>query len=242
MKIKCVIIDDEPLAINVLEEYIHSFSKLELVGKFSNSLEGLAFLNSNPDIDVVFVDIKMSMLTGFELVKSLKYNFSVIFTTAYREFAAESYDLDVLDYLVKPIPLTRFTKSVERIELEYHKKNDIKVETKEEPYILVKVDKKLIKIELEDILFVEGMKEYVKIVTLDKMFITYRTLTSISEELTKNNFLRVHKSFTIAINKVIALESNRVKVKKDYIIPIGRNFIKETKTKILNNLGVANVS
>lgn len=240
MKIKCVIIDDEPLAINVLEDFIIKFSQLELVGKFTNSIEALRFLNTTTEVDVVFVDIKMSMMTGFELVNSLKNKVTVVFTTAYREYAVDSYELDALDYLVKPISYERFKKCIDKIEVEFQKKNNIEIEAKTNPYILVKVDKKIIKVDLEDILFVEGMREYVKIVTLDKILITYRTLTSISEDLTKYNFLRVHKSFTVSINKIISIETNRVRIKNDYIIPIGRNFIKEAKVKILSNLETIN--
>ncbi|HEU4790055.1 MAG TPA: response regulator, partial [Flavobacterium sp.] len=127
MKIRCVIIDDEPLAIKVLLNYFENFSDFEVIGTFNNSLEGLEFINSN-NVDAVFLDINMPMMTGFELISLIENKTRVVITTAFREFAAESYDLEVLDYLVKPIPLPRFIKCIHKIEAEYNLKNNIKIE------------------------------------------------------------------------------------------------------------------
>ncbi|UWY27815.1 LytTR family DNA-binding domain-containing protein [Flavobacterium sp. TR2] len=232
MKIKCVLIDDEPLAIKVLENYFANFTDFEVVATFTNSLEALDFINSTP-IDAVFLDINMPMMTGFELISLIESKTKVIITTAFREFAAESYDLDVLDYLVKPIPLPRFIKCINKITTEYNLKNNIKVETsKGDSHIFIKVDKKMMKINIEEILFVEGMKEYIKVVTPDKTYITHKSLTSLSEELPADRFLRIHKSYVIALNKVKSIEGNRVQI-QSYNIPIGRNYSKEVKNKIL---------
>ncbi|MBL0738352.1 response regulator transcription factor [Flavobacterium sp. GN10] len=232
MKIKCVLIDDEPLAIKVLENYFTNFTDFEVVGTFTNSLEALDFINSTP-VDAVFLDINMPMMTGFELISLIENKTKVIITTAFREFAAESYDLDVLDYLVKPIPLPRFIKCINKITTEYNLKNNIKVETaKGDSHIFIKVDKKMMKINIEEILFVEGMKEYIKVVTPDKTYITHKSLTSLSEELPADRFLRIHKSYVIALNKVKSIEGNRVQI-QSYNIPIGRNYSKEVKNKIL---------
>ncbi|MET3025851.1 LytTR family DNA-binding domain-containing protein [Flavobacterium sp. UW10123] len=232
MKIKCVLIDDEPLAIKVLENYFTNFTDFEVIGTFTNSLEALDFINSTP-VDAVFLDINMPMMTGFELISLIENKTKVIITTAFREFAAESYDLDVLDYLVKPIPLPRFIKCINKITTEYNLKNNIKVETsKGDSHIFIKVDKKMMKINIEEILFVEGMKEYIKVVTPDKTYITHKSLTSLSEELPADRFLRIHKSYVIALNKVKSIEGNRVQI-QSYNIPIGRNYSKEVKNKIL---------
>ncbi|MDP5202344.1 LytTR family DNA-binding domain-containing protein [Flavobacterium sp. DG2-3] len=232
MKIKCVLIDDEPLAIKVLQNYFTNFTDFEVVATFNNSLEALDFLNSTP-VDAVFLDINMPMMTGFELISLIENKTKVIITTAFREFAAESYDLDVLDYLVKPIPLPRFIKCINKITTEYNLKNNIKVETsKGDSHIFIKVDKKMMKINIEEILFVEGMKEYIKVVTPDKTYITHKSLTSLSEELPADRFLRIHKSYVIALNKVKSIEGNRVQI-QSYNIPIGRNYSKEVKNKIL---------
>lgn len=230
MKIKCIIVDDEPLAIEVLVNYFKNYSNFEVLDVFNNSVQALDFLNKNV-VDVLFIDINMPLMSGFELIKlySNKNNTKIIITTAYREFAAESYDLDVLDYLVKPIPMSRFIKSISKIENELKKgivmpqKND---------YIIIKVDKKMVKLGLDEIIFVEGMKEYVKVITAEKTYITHRTLTSISEELPENLFSRVHKSFTVSLNKINSIEGNLLNI-SGYKIPIGRKFTKEVKAKIL---------
>ena len=232
MKIKCVLIDDEPLAIKVLQNYFTNFTDFEVIGTFNNSLEALDFINSTT-VDAVFLDINMPMMTGFELISLIENKTKVIITTAFREFAAESYDLDVLDYLVKPIPLPRFIKCINKITTEYNLKNNIKVETvKGDSHIFIKVDKKMMKINIEEILFVEGMKEYIKVVTSDKTYITHKSLTSLSEELPADRFLRIHKSYVIALNKVKSIEGNRIQI-QSYTIPIGRNYSKEVKNKIL---------
>lgn len=232
MKIKCVLIDDEPLAIKVLQNYFVNFTDFEVIGTFNNSLEALDFINSN-SVDAVFLDINMPMMTGFELISLIESKTKVIITTAFREFAAESYDLDVLDYLVKPIPLPRFIKCINKITTEFNLKNNIKVETaKGDSHIFIKVDKKMMKINIEEILFVEGMKEYIKVVTPDKTYITHKSLTSLSDELPVDRFLRIHKSYVIALNKVKSIEGNRIQI-QSYTLPIGRNYSKEVKNKIL---------
>jgi DNA-binding LytR/AlgR family response regulator len=227
-----VLIDDEPLAIKVLQNYFNNFTDFEVIATFNNSLEALDFINSTT-VDAVFLDINMPMMTGFELISLIENKTKVIITTAFREFAAESYDLDVLDYLVKPIPLPRFIKCINKITTEYNLKNNIKVETtKGDSHIFIKVDKKMMKINIEEILFIEGMKEYIKVVTPDKTYITHKSLTSLSEELPSDRFLRIHKSYVIALNKVKSIEGNRIQI-QSYTIPIGRNYSKDVKTKIL---------
>ena len=232
MKIKCVLIDDEPLAIKVLQNYFTNFTDFEVTGTFVNALEALDFINNN-SVDAVFLDINMPMMTGFELISLIENKTKVIITTAFREFAAESYDLEVLDYLVKPIPLPRFIKCINKITTEYNLKNNIKVENhRAEPHLFIKVDKKMIKINIDEILFVEGMKEYIKVVTLDKTYITHKSLTALSDELPADRFMRIHKSYLIAINKVKSIEGNRIQI-QSFTLPIGRNYSKEVKSKIL---------
>ncbi|TRX40824.1 LytR/AlgR family response regulator transcription factor [Flavobacterium restrictum] len=234
MKIKCVLIDDEPLAVKVLVNYFNNFPDFEIIGTFYNSLEALEFIN-NTTVDAIFLDINMPLMTGFELIKLIETDnkAKIIITTAFREFAAESYDLDVLDYLVKPIPLPRFIKCITKISSEFNLKNNIKVENHRiEPHIFIKVDKKMVKITIDEILFVEGMKEYIKIITADKTYITHKSLTSLTEELPQDRFLRIHKSYTIAVDKIKTIEGNRIQI-LSHTIPIGRNYSKEVKSKIL---------
>jgi len=232
MKIKCVLVDDEPLAIKVLQNYFANFSDFEVIRTFNNSLEALDFINNNA-VDTLFLDINMPMMTGFELIKLMENKPKVVITTAFREFAAESYDLEVLDYLVKPIPLPRFIKCINKITSEFNLKNNIKTDTvRADSHIFIKVDKKMMKVNIDEILFIEGMKEYIKIVTIDKTYITHKSLTSLSEELPSDRFMRIHKSYTIALDKVKSLEGNRIQI-HTFVIPIGRNYSKEVKVKIL---------
>lgn len=232
MKIKCVLVDDEPLAIKVLQNYFANFSDFEIIGTFNNALEALDFINNNA-VDTLFLDINMPMMTGFELISLIENKTKVVITTAFREFAAESYDLEVLDYLVKPIPLPRFIKCINKISTEFNLRDNIKIEpSKIDSHIFIKVDKKLVKINIEEILFIEGMKEYIKVVTPEKTYITHKSLTSLSEELPLDRFIRVHKSYTIALNKVKSIEGNRIQI-LNHTIPIGRNYSKDVKIKIL---------
>lgn len=232
MKIKCILIDDEPLAIKVLQNYFTNFSDFEIIGTFNNALEALEFINNN-GVDAVFLDINMPMMTGFELISLIENKTRVIITSAFREFAVESYDLDVLDYLLKPIPLPRFVKCINKITTEFNLKNNIKIENQRiDSHIFIKVDKKMIKINIDEILFIEGMKEYVKVITVDKTYITHKSLTSLSDELPADRFIRIHKSFTIAIDKVKSIEGNKIQI-HSYTIPIGRNYSKDAKSKIL---------
>jgi DNA-binding LytR/AlgR family response regulator len=232
MKIKCVLVDDEPLAIKVLQNYFANFPDFDVIGTFNNSLEALDFINNN-SVDTVFLDINMPMMTGFELISLMENKPKVIITTAFREFAAESYDLEVLDYLVKPIPLPRFIKCINKITTEFSLKNNIKIEpVRMDSHIFIKVDKKMVKINIDEILFIEGMKEYIKVVTIDKTYITHKSMTSLSEELPSDQFIRIHKSYTIAIDKVKFIEGNRIQI-LSYTIPIGRNYSKDVKSRIL---------
>jgi DNA-binding LytR/AlgR family response regulator len=232
MKIKCILIDDEPLSIKVLQNYFVNFPDFEIVCTFNNALEALDYINKNP-IDVVFTDINMPMMTGLELIRLIENKTQVVITSAFREFAAESYDLDVLDYLIKPIPLPRFIKCIHKIKTEINSQNHIKTDiSKIDSHIFIKVDKKMVKINIDEILFIEGMKEYIKVITTDKTYITYKSLTALSEELPLELFIRIHKSYTIAINKVKSIEGNRIQI-MEYTLPIGRNFSKEVKNKIL---------
>jgi DNA-binding LytR/AlgR family response regulator len=235
MKIKCVLIDDEPLAIKVLLNYFQNFPEFEIIATFNNSIEALDFLNNNT-VDALFLDINMPLMSGFELIQLYKNksNTKIIITTAFREFAAESYDLDVLDYLVKPIPLPRFIKCISKITGEFQNRMVSKQDNhRVEPHIFIKVDKKMVKINIDEILFIEGMKEYIKVVTPEKTYITHKSLSSLTEELPEERFIRIHKSFTIALDKVKTIEGNRIQI-TSYTLPIGRNYSKEVKSKILD--------
>lgn len=233
MKIKCIIIDDEPLAAEVIENHLKEFSNMELVGTYHNPLDAIKVIDGQ-QVDAVFIDINMPKMNGLEFIKSLELKPYFIITTAYREYAVESFDLDVLDYLVKPIPFSRFLKSINKLSQKFHSDKTVEVQNQQDKsFIFLKVDKKLVKIKFEDILYVESLKDYIKVFTLTGDYLAHKSLTSISEELPSNQFLRLHRSFTVALDKIQALEGNSVLV-NDKRIPIGRKYINHAKDVILN--------
>jgi DNA-binding LytR/AlgR family response regulator len=233
MKIKCIIIDDEPLAAEVIETHLKEFPNMELQSKFTNPLEALSIIESG-EIDVVFIDINMPKMNGLDFIRSINKSPYFVITTAYREYAVESFDLDVLDYLVKPVPFTRFLKSINKISHKFFTdKSDDLSPTAEKSFIFLKVDKKLIKIKFEDIFFIESLKDYIKVFTKSGDYLAHKSLSGITEELPSNQFLRLHRSFTVALDKIQALEGNSVLV-ADKRIPIGRKYINHAKDVILN--------
>ena len=234
MKIKCIIIDDEPLAAEVLENYLDEFSNMDLVGTYTNPLEALGVIESG-EVDAVFIDINMPKMNGLDFIKSLEANPYFIITTAYREYAVESFDLDVLDYLVKPIPFTRFLKSINKLSQKFlnEKSAETSSQLVEKSFIFLKVDKKLMKIKFEDIYYIESLKDYIKVFTSSGDYLAHKSLSSISEEVPSKQFIRIHRSFTVALDKIQAVEGNSVLITGKRI-PIGRKYINHAKDVILN--------
>ena len=233
MKIKCIIIDDEPLAAEVIQMHLKEFPNMELLNTFTNPLEALTIIETG-GVDVVFIDINMPKMNGLDFIKSLDKSPYFVITTAYREYAVESFDLDVLDYLVKPVPFSRFLKSINKISQKFiNDRSDEVAQTTEKSFIFLKVDKKLIKIKFEDIFFIESLKDYIKVFTRSGDYLAHKSLSGITEELPSNQFLRLHRSFTVALDKIQALEGNSVLV-EDKRIPIGRKYINHAKDVILN--------
>lgn len=234
MKIKCIIIDDEPLAGEVIASHLNEFSNMELLGSFTNALDALLLIESG-DVDAVFIDINMPKMNGLDFIRSLDASPYFIITTAYREYAVESFDLDVFDYLVKPVPFTRFLKSINKLsqKMMTEQSTETTQPSTEKSFIFLKVDKKLIKIKFEDIYFIESLKDYIKVFTKTGDYLAHKSLSGITEELPNNLFLRIHRSFTVALDKIQALEGNSVMV-ADKRIPIGRKYINHAKDVILN--------
>lgn len=245
MKLKALIIDDEPLAIKVIETYLQHFRDVEVVATCQNVMETYHIL-AHQNIDLIFLDIQMPMLTGLEFIKSLENPPMVIIITAYRDFAVESFELDVIDYLVKPVPLPRFLKALNKAVS--HKKTiaekEMLTESKETKevkeaispeidHLFLKVDKKMVKVFLEDILYIESLKDYIKVKTRTEELIVHQTLTGITDMLPSQKFLRIHRSFTVALNKIKAIDGNCVEI-LGKLLPIGRNYIQEVKDKILH--------
>lgn len=233
MKIKCVIIDDERLAIEVIENHLKSFDNIEIVASFNNPLKAYPILEREK-IDVIFLDINMPQMTGFSFIENLSNKPLIVITTAYREYAVKSFELNVLDYLVKPIPFTRFLKTVNKIYQQvYMNSAGGDSNLQQEPHIFLKVNKKLLKINLNDILYIESLKDYIKVITKLGDYVVHKSLSAITEELPQSSFIRVHRSYTISINKIIALEGNTIEISNKKI-PIGRNYLKKTKDRIFN--------
>lgn len=233
MKIKCLIIDDEPLAISVIESHLKSFDYIEIVETFTNPLNAYRVLEKER-IDLIFLDINMPQLTGFAFIENLSYKPLIVITTAYREYAVKSFELNILDYLVKPIPFDRFVKTINKVYQHVYlntAKSDAGLQ--QEPHIFLRVNKKLIKTNLNDILYIESMKDYIKVITVIGDYVVHKSLTAITEELPPSSFMRIHRSYTISINKIDALEGNMVEISKRKI-PIGRNYIKQAKERIFN--------
>lgn len=233
MNIKCLIIDDENLAIKIIEEHLKQFDNFEIIGTFNNPLKAYPLLEQTK-IDVIFLDINMPEMSGFTFIENLSYKPLIVITTAYREYAVKSFELNVLDYLVKPIPFNRFLKTVNKIYHEMHL-NNASTESiiKNDPHIFLKVNKKLVKVNLNDILYIESLKDYIKVITKLGDYVVHKSLTAITEELPQANFIRIHRSYTISINKIVAVEGNNVEI-ANRKIPIGRNYLKITKERIFN--------
>ena len=243
MTYTCLIVDDEILAQRLLEDYVLKMPQLKIIAKCSNALTALEILQKE-NIDILFLDIQMPDLTGLELLKIIKNRPAVILTTAYSDHAIEGFQLDVLDYLLKPIPFERFVQAVNKAcEWTNYKKllsstsqlqqvpSEKTQELKEDRFFFVKSDYKQIKILFDDILYVEGLREYVSIFTKEKRIITLETMKNMEIILPSNDFLRIHKSYIVNLQKIDAVNGNMLEVGKEKI-PIGKSY-KEEVMKVL---------
>jgi len=231
-RLKCLIIDDEPLAQNVIENYLKNVDYIELAAKCDNALSALSLIKSQ-QIDLIFLDISMPFISGIDFIKTLQNPPAIILTTAHKEFAVESYELNVLDYLLKPISFERFLKAVN----ELNKRGAEKVlkpaidDSESDVFIYVKSEKKNVKILLKEILFIESLKDYIKIQTLTKSIITQVPISAIEQRLPES-FLRIHRSFIVSRDKITSYTQHDFEIGK-YQIPIGRNY-KAAVSKIFN--------
>jgi DNA-binding LytR/AlgR family response regulator len=218
-KYKCFIVDDEPLAINVIEQHLAKFTQFEVCGTSTDPLEVLIQIKlAQPDL--LFLDIEMPEISGLDLIASIQQKPEIIITTAYREYAVEGFELNVLDYLVKPIPFKRFIKAIDKfLEQKLHQQM---VPVEEVPsHIYVKADRKTIRILLDEILYVEGVKDYVKIVLVDRKVLTKVSIGHFFKALPHHQFVQVHKSFVVAKNKITAYTSSQIEI-GDQELPVGR--------------------
>lgn len=232
-RIKCIIIDDEPIAIDYLKEYVNQMPQLELVATFNRAMEAFELIETNT-IDLLFLDIQMPGITGLDFIRTLTHKPKIILTTAYSEYAVEGFELHVEDYLLKPISFERFTKSVLRI---YDTKSDaitLQSHDKSHDFLFLKSGYKSVKVNYCDITHVEGMKEYVVFYTKDgKKYIKNERMKNIEELLKTKKFIRVHKSYLVSLNHITSFYGNIIEL-GDKEIPVGRVY-KEDLKKIIDN-------
>ncbi|WP_026935053.1 LytR/AlgR family response regulator transcription factor [Christiangramia echinicola] len=222
--IKYIIVDDETASHDNIKDYASNLTYLSFQKSCYNAFEALEYLNKH-SIDLIFLDINMPKLSGLEFLKTLSNPPKIIITTAYEEFALEGYELNIDDYLLKPFNFSRFVKSVSKVSDALANKS-ISIqnsETNEGAKIFIKEDKKYYQIKLKDILFIEAYGNYVKINMVDRIIVSHQTLTSFTHNLPESQFIRVHKSFIISIDKIELIEGNRIHI-KDHKIPIGKMY------------------
>jgi DNA-binding LytR/AlgR family response regulator len=242
MKTRCLIIDDEPLARDLMRNHISKLDNFEIVGECSDAMKAMQKLRDTK-VDLMFMDIQMPQITGFEFLKILKNSPKVIITTAYREYAIEGFELDVVDFLLKPITFERFLKSVnkyfEQVEEENAPAPIINGNSPdEEPFIYVKENKRVIKVNLDEILYIEGLSEYVQIYTDKKKIITKTSLTNLEEKLPDNGFLRIHKSYIVSTSRIEAFTPHSIEVPGKEL-PIGRSYKNAVLSMLQLNESVA---
>jgi two-component system LytT family response regulator len=218
-KIRCIIIEDEPLAQERVRGYVSKIPNLELVGSFENGIDALFFLKTN-EVDLVFLDINIGEFNGIQFAETLKNPIQIIITTAYPEYALKGFDLNVTDYLLKPFTFDRFIQAVERVQL----KPTIDSQALKS-YVFIKTEYRLEKVFLNDIIYIEGMRDYRRIHTVDKKIMTLQTFKELEDEIPSSVVCRVHKSFMVGIDKIESIERDRIKM-IDVLIPISETYKK----------------
>jgi DNA-binding LytR/AlgR family response regulator len=230
MKINCLVIDDEPLARKGLKEYINDTDFLQLAGEFDNALSATSVLNTS-EIQLLFLDIQMPKITGMDFIRSLTHAPPVIFTTAYPQYAVEGFELNALDYLVKPISFERFLKAALKAK-EFYEVRDKNIKEANPGHFFIKTDNKLVRIAFDEVIFAEGLQNYVIIHTRERKYITYLTLKSVEDYLPAAHFIKTHKSYIVAASMIESIEGNEIRIGQHHI-PISRNLKDEVMEKLL---------
>jgi DNA-binding LytR/AlgR family response regulator len=233
MKLKCVIIDDEPIARKLIEEFIEDIDFLELVGQAENPAKAIKLLSEN-QVDVIFLDINMPTINGINFLKSSKNTASIIMTTAYAEYAVEAFSLDVLDYLVKPIPFDRFLKACNKAKEVYDTKQRLLTQQPVSDHFFIKCDNQIEKVNYADLIYAESMMNYVLLYTTTRKMIVYITLKSLEEQLPENLFIKVHKSFIVNRSKIKSIEGNMISMGTEKIT-ISQNLREKVLKEILKD-------
>jgi DNA-binding LytR/AlgR family response regulator len=227
-KYTCIIIEDEPLALEKTKDFVSKVPFLHLTATFDNALSGLSYLNNNK-VDVLFLDINMDELSGIELLESSKITSQVILTTAYQEYALKGYELHITDYLLKPFTFNRFLQAVNKAQEKLNQRK----EEKQMDFIFVKTENRLEKIMISDILYIEGMRDYLRIHTANKKIMTLQGFNELEQLIPSHLVCRVHKSYMVAVNKIESIERSRIKI-ADQLIPISDTY-KEAFLQLINN-------
>ena len=235
MSFKCIIVDDEPLAIEILESYVAKVEQLQLLSTFRNAVSAFTFLQQH-SVDLIFLDIQMPKLSGIDFLKTLKNPPKVIFTTAFRDYALQGFELEIVDYLLKPIPFDRFLKAVAKV---LHQpaaaSSTSKPDVVPDNYVYFKVDKKMIKTKMADVLYIESVKDYVKVKTGEREIVTQQKISYLEESLPREQFLRIHRSFIVNLEKIDAYSATDVEIGK-HSIPIGRNYKNDVMKVLAMNI------
>ena len=223
MQIKCIAIDDEPLALSKLEGFISKVPELNLTRTFDNAIEAIGWLKEN-SIDLIFLDIQMEQLTGIQFLEATGTASRIIITTAYDQYAIKGFELNVTDYLLKPFSFQRFVQAVSKV-MEYFTQNHETQQlfNKDESYLFVKTEYRLERVDIDDILYIEGMKDYLRIICTGKKIMTLQSFSKIEESLPSNKFCRVHKSFIVAIDKIRSIERGVILI-ADRRIPVSNTY------------------
>jgi DNA-binding LytR/AlgR family response regulator len=227
-KYSCIIIEDEPLALEKTKDFVTKVPFLNLSATFDNALTGLSYLNNNR-VDLLFLDINMDELSGIELLESSKITSQVIITTAYQEYALKGYELQITDYLLKPFTFNRFLQAVNKAQQNLAQR----MADKQVDFIFVKTENRLEKVMVNDILYIEGMRDYLRIHTTNKKIMTLQSFSELEQLLPSHLVCRVHKSYMIAINKIDAIERGRIKI-ADQLIPVSETY-KEAFLQLINS-------
>lgn len=233
--INCIIVDDEPMAREILGNHLKKFESIEVVGSCKNAIEAFNLLNSH-DVDLIFLDINMPEISGLSFAKSIPKKIKIIFTTAYRDYAVDGFDLKAVDYLLKPISFERLMQSISKYQNEHPlpiSDQQFEPRLEKSDFIFVRSDRKMIKINFSDLDYVESLSDYIKLYMGDKVVITRETISNIEAKLPKKDFLRVHRSFIVAINKIESFTQEYIEINKK-AIPISRSYKNDVKLRLDN--------
>jgi two-component system, LytTR family, response regulator len=227
--VNALVVDDEPMARDVICRYIEKVPTLQLAGEFGNGIDALVFLQ-NHAVDLIFLDIQMPHLSGTEFAKALHNTPKIIFTTAYKEYAHDGFELDAVDYLLKPIRFDRFLRAVSKAypqrsaQLSSSLQTSVAVKKSNSGFIYLKADRKMIKVMLDDILYIESARDYLKVFTKNNSIVTRQTITSIEAMLSENEFIRIHRSFIVSIKSIDSFTQETVEIGKKEL-PIGKYYL-----------------